>query len=614
MCGIAGVVGDTALHAELPTMLSRIAHRGPDGDGIWRTQGVSFAHARLSIIDTSDAGAQPMRDPETGNVIVYNGEIYNNVELRDELARDYPFASHCDTEAILAAYRRWGRDCLEHLRGMFAFALWDEERQEVFLARDRVGIKPLYYREGSGYFLFASEIKALLEIGGLTHSMNEEAAVEFMAARHLDTGAHTMFNEVRQLLPATACVVKADGNRGGEFRYWSPPAVGERAFDEDAYRELYDFYDDTVRLHLQSDVPIGSFVSGGLDSSSVACLASQRLEPGSLHTFSMMLEDPNEENALIPLVQRYVGGVDHELHLGGESFFDDLPEVIYHHDEPIPDGSMFAHYELCRLAREAGIPVVLSGSGGDEVFGGYPSHVYSLLGRFLKRAQLAKLLREISALTANRHESTAHFLARSLQEILPLGLRNHIKRRQAVGSLSHTELQPAIGSYDFSIVQDADPYRANYLHNLCHWSVPPFLHYEDRNSMAFGVEARVPLLDHRMVEFVAQFDPAALLAGRSKSAMRRMLRGHVPDPILDQKGKYGFPAPLTLYIERNTGSLAKLFPELVKDVPFLRLRDCRALCDEVLGGNKTRWETFWRTISIATWYKIFFSNELRPWR
>lgn len=608
MCGITGIIGRQFNHTYLDEMMARIAHRGPDGQGRWQNGPVSLGHLRLSIIDLSDRASQPMKCYQTGNILVFNGEIYNYKELKEVLAVGYDFRSDSDTEVILAAFQKWGPDFLKHLRGMFTIAMYDNSLQKVLLARDRLGIKPLYYRNAPGYCLFSSEIKGLVNIPGLPQSVNDTKVVSFLNFRHLDTDNHTFFNEVRQVPSATFCWVDANGKMGDFVPYWRLPISGEHDFNESKIPEFQEKFSEAIRLHLRSDVPVGSFLSGGLDSSSIACVAYDLLQPEPMETFSSIMAEKTEENALIPLLQnRLSGGKHNELHLTGAGFIDELPEIIYHHDEPLPDASMYAHYQLCKMAKQRGIKVLLSGNGGDEVLGGYACHIYALLGRNLVKGNWTSVIKNIRSYASNRHESPIHLAMRALQESSPFSIRNARKKMDASGNLGLLNSDITVDDIDFYPNRNKDPWQANYENNMNAWTIPPFLHYEDRNSMAFGVEIRVPMLDHEFVEYMAGFSPESLVRGRSKNILRQSLQGIVPQEVLDQKGKYGFPAPLELYTRYDRKAFLNSYLANIEGVPFLNLEKSAQLVREYIENNQVqKLNECWRIYSMSVWYHKFF--------
>lgn len=612
MCGITGIISrNNKYHDLLGTLMTRIAHRGPDGQGQWSNGRVSFGHLRLKIIDLSERAAQPMICPLTGNVLVFNGEIYNYKEIRAELESVYPFRSDSDTEVILAAYRHWGISFFQKLRGMFAFALYDATQQKVLLARDRLGIKPLYYRQNNDGFLFSSEIKGLTNLPDLPQSPNLQKVFAFLAYRHLDTDTETFFTEIRQLPPASYAWVDENGISSAPVAYWEVPIPGTRVFEKKDEKTFLETLKEDVRLHLRSDVPLACFLSGGLDSSSITCLAFGLLgENTPLQTFSSVLEEKNEENALIDVVREYLpGSVHHGIIFDGHNFLEELPKVTYHHDEPFADASMYVHWELCKLAHQKGIKVMLSGNGGDEVLGGYASHLYSELGRLLYKKQIARVLKQAFRYEKHRPESVFRFLAHSIQEVMPFRLREWQKQLQSKPAqrLIHGDFKP--GAYTFYPHRNDDPFVANLLNNMCCWTIPQFLHYEDRNSMAFGVEIRVPMLDHVFMEYVLQFRPEDLLKYRTKQLLRDSLKPVVPEAVLKQRLKHGFAAPLENFVNFDTKATLAYFNEQVKSVPFFNQPEVKRLGTEVLEKRENaHFHYFWRVFSLAIWYNIFFNG------
>lgn len=603
MCGIAGVCGNVNIMCQ--AILLRISHRGPDGIHLWRNEDFAMGHARLSIIDLSSKADQPMTDELTGNVIIYNGEIYNYVELREEL-KDHPFRSRSDTEVILAAYNHWGMDFLSKLRGMFAFALFDRSKNSLLVARDRLGIKPFYFRSVNGGTIFSSEIKGLIKHDSVSTEVNELKAAEFLCARQLDCSNETLFKDIYQLLPGTYTWIDSNGKMKPAVKFWDFPKHQDIMFSPDKHgREFTDLFRECIKIHLRSDVPVGAFVSGGLDSSSVASFILEDKNLEQLHTFSAVLPVRNEENKLIDLVTNKPNVKKHEFYLDGKGFFDEIEEVVYHHDEPIQDGSMYSHYKLCEIASSQGVKVILSGSGGDELLGGYGSHIFSYLASTLKSRKLKKYLHKVKLFSENSGHTYSELIKKSIQELFPFKLRLNYKQNYFRKVAAHTNLTQYVDKLPFYYNQDSDPWTANYLNNYRSWSVPPYLHYEDRNSMSFGVEIRVPFYDHMLIEYISRFHPDSLMNDRSKSILRESFAGIVPNEILNQKAKFGFPSPMDTLL-RDEKTTAPYFFEIIKDIPFLiPSKTCQLGID--FFNNKVEIGTFWRTLSLAVWYKKFFS-------
>lgn len=596
MCGISGIIGRRGTFS-VTDLLSRIKHRGPDGSGVWENENVQLGHLRLSIIDLSNMAAQPMVEAGSGNIIVFNGEIYNYIELKRELASKYQFVTQSDTEVLLAAYSVYGIGFLQKLRGMFAFALYDAKAEKVLIARDRFGIKPFYYRTANGQFLFASEIKALIHLPGLQDEVSGQKAYEFIANRQLDTNNETFFRDISQLSAGHYAWVSKDGNMETPTPYWQLPSIGSKRWSKDSEEEFVNLFNETINLHLRSDVSIGSFLSGGLDSTSIACFATKNLSE-KIQTYSAILPYYQEENALIKQV---VGGspkmVPHYFQLDGRGFFDDIPNVIYYHDEPILDGSMYAHYKLCELASRNGVKVLLSGSGGDELFGGYGSHIYSHLGQLLNTGRLSEYYRSLRSISTKSNVSMKDLFIKSVLENIPYTVRRKLKNNQIKRHANFIDEQYSVKHFT---VEGDNKYDTNWKNNYLSWTVPPYLHYEDRNSMAFGVEIRVPFYDHILVEFIAAFNPSDIVDGRSKSIMRKSFRGVVPDAVLDQKGKYGFPSPID-HALKNDMKGREMFFDLYADVPLLNQAETRKLGEAFYKGQVDM-TLFWRTLSYIIWY------------
>ena len=605
MCGIAGIIGPNKSGISISTMLERISHRGPDGLFYWSDRNVSFGHARLSIIDLSSSANQPMVDPATGNVIVFNGEIYNYIELREQLRNEYTFTTDSDTEVILAAYSTFGLGMFSRLRGMFALAIYDPYLNKVLLARDRMGIKPIVYKKINGTLCFASEIKSLINHNGIAEKLNEHKVYEFLADARMDSDEYTLFEDVFHLPPANYMWVNGEGQSEDPQSYWDFPALGKRKFDQDASEELINRMDENISLHMRSDVPVGTFLSGGLDSSTITSFALRNMKQRNLNVYSALLPYFNPENSLInEIADKDERIIKNELMLSGENFFEIIPQIIFQNGSPILDGSMYTHYKLCELAKQKNIKVLLSGSGGDELFGGYESYVHAQHARLLYQNRYLKYFNDIIKFRKERENNTYSLLfLRSQYERLPVEIRRFVKNRQLHLNFKHIEIHPNVTHFYHD---HRDPYVANLLNNYRSWTAPPFLHYEDRNSMKFGIEVRVPLFDHKLIEFILQFNTEDIISGSSKSIMRKTFKGIVPDTILNQKGKYGFPSPLD-HTLRNNSEGRNIFFDLYKKTPLLNPKETEKLGLEFYNG-KGDLSVFWRTMSYMIWYQVYFGS------
>ncbi|MFN2577927.1 MAG: asparagine synthase (glutamine-hydrolyzing) [Pyrinomonadaceae bacterium] len=567
MCGIAGALSLSL--QELPELGRRISvmndllrHRGPDGEGVWQHERacVGLAHRRLSIIDLS-TGDQPMTD-EAGNWITYNGEVYNYIELREELGAEN-FKTTSDTEVLLAAYRRWGKDCVSYLRGMFAFALWDESRQELFCARDRFGIKPFYYATVGDSFYFASEVKALLPFVDQIET-DLEGFKDYLAFQFCLAGK-TLFKNVKELLPGHTLSAKKGAieiNRYWEVYYELDFDHTSRYFEE----RLRALLPASVELHLRADVPVGTYLSGGLDSSAIASLASQHSN-GNFAAFTgkFSFSQDYDESRYARALAEWRGFSLHEIDITASDFVENIRKVIYHLDYPAAGPGSFSQYMVSQLAARHR-KVVLGGQGGDEIFGGYTRYLIAYFEQCIKAAIdgtindgnfVVTYESIIPNLTALQNYKSL------LQEFWRDGLFEGMDRRYFRLINRAPELQDEIywnrlGDYSpfetfQTIFNGSNVGKESYFDRMTHFDfktlLPALLQVEDRVSMAHGLESRVPFLDHPLVEFAATMPSNVKFKnGTMKQILKSAVRSELPDVIVDRKDKMGFPTPLMQWI------------------------------------------------------------------
>lgn len=567
MCGIAGVLNLSLteipnLDRRLEAMNQLLRHRGPDGEGAWQHERacVGLAHRRLSIIDLS-TGDQPMKDP-AGNWITYNGEVYNYIELRDELGVEN-FQTTSDTEVVLAAYRRWGKDCVTHLRGMFAFALWDEARQELFCARDRFGIKPFYYAIAGDSYYFASEVKALLPFVDKIET-DVEGFKDYLAFQFCLQGK-TLFKGIKELLPGHTLSVR---NGAIEIkRYWE--VYYELDFDHTSKYfdvRLGELLSESVGLHLRADVPVGTYLSGGLDSSAVASIAS-RHSNGDFKAFTgkFSFSEDYDESRYARALAEWRGFSLHEIDITATDFIENIRKVIYHLDYPVAGPGSFPQYMVSQLAAKHR-KVVLGGQGGDEIFGGYTRYLIAYFEQCIKAAidgtiNDGKFIVTYESIIPNL--TALHNYKPMLQEFWREGLFEDMDRRYFRlinrAPLLRDEIHwNLLGDYSpfetFQTVFNGNNVgKESYFDRMTHFDfktlLPALLQVEDRVSMAHGLESRVPFLDHPLVEFAATMPSNVKFKdGTMKQVLKDAVRTELPDAIIDRKDKMGFPTPLTEWI------------------------------------------------------------------
>lgn len=624
MCGIAGIKNFSQnypnLDKHLRVMSDLIKHRGPDGNGIWidETYGVGFAHQRLSIIDLSENGSQPMTDVN-GNWIVYNGEIYNYKALRDELGREN-FKTESDTEVILQSYRRWGKDCLNKLRGMFAFVIWDAKENELFCARDHFGIKPFYYTIQSGTFYFASEIKALLPF--MDEIRTDVEGLKDYLTFQLCLSDKTLFENVKELLPAHWLTIK-DANIKIE-RYWEVYYEPDFQHSGDYFEKKLRFLlEDSVKHHIISDVPVGAYVSGGLDSSTIASIASDHQVAGDMIGFTGKFAQYGAQYD----ESRYAQAVADEKDFGlrtiditAKDFIENIEKVIYHLDYPVAGPGSFPQFMVSKLAAKDR-KVVLGGQGGDEIFGGYTRYLVAYFEQCIKAAIDGKsqngnfvvtyesIIPNLIALQ-NYKPMLKQFWKEGLFESMDRRYFQLINRAPDLGDEIRWEhLEPYSARQTFgSIFHGDNVKKESYFDLMTHFDfktlLPGLLQVEDRMSMAHGLESRVPLLDRSIVELAATI-PADIKFknGNMKHIFKQVISPYLPSVILDRKDKMGFPTPINDWMQGE----AKDFVHDILGSTAASNRDIidnKKVLAKVEGEGKFG-RKIWGLFSLELWQQIF---------
>ena len=597
MCGIVGVLArrraDPELVARLATLLR---HRGPDDEGLvaididggralplagadtmaeaiggelpYLPRGtdadagawdVVLASRRLAIIDLSAAGHQPLCSPDGGAWIVHNGEIYNHVELRRELsALGHRFHGGSDTEVALAAYREWGTDCFERFNGMWGMAIWDGEQSRLVLSRDRFGVKPLYFADAD-QLVFASELKAILASGGVSPAENEAAVAAFLDTGRIDVrGGETSFAGVRQVEPG-CFVVRSLDEAAAQHRYYDLVARVRPA----RATELLDVLEDAVALRLRSDVPVGSSLSGGVDSSAVVALAQRRLGPGlPMQTFTFASRAADDETEFAALVARHVGAGNVATEVPDVPLPELLAQVVWEQDEPIGSGSVLAQRQVMARAHEDGLKVLLDGQGGDEVLAGYKYYVATNLADLLARGRLVRWAREVRAGATNAMLDTRWLVRATAGELRALP--------RAASRLRSKQIEDVVEH------------------------LPALLHYEDRNSMAHSIETRLPFLDYRVVELgLGLPNEAKVDAGWTKVALRRGVAPLLPREIVWRRDKVQFSAPQRDWLRGPLRELA---------LDSLSSQQAGALLDDNAPAGAL--DHVWRLLAVEVWRDV----------
>jgi len=631
MCGICGIFfsdRNWRVQADaLAGMNQQIVHRGPDDEGFFVEDNVGLAMRRLSIIDVK-TGHQPLTN-ETHDVwIVFNGEIYNHAELRAALeAKGHHYRSRSDTETIVHLYEEYGRDCVKHLRGMFGFAIWDRRKRVLFAARDRVGIKPFYYRWDGKAFLFGSEIKTILAYPGIKAEFNTGALAEYLAFGYL-TGPETMFAGIRKLMPGHTLEL-AEGGEPRIERYWElnvqvDREAHPRQYYVSAYRELLE---KAVSSHLMSDVPLGVFLSGGLDSSAVAALTS-KIRKDRIQTFAVGYgEEKFSELPFAREVARHIGSEHSEVRLSREEFFRNLPRLIWHEDEPLAWPSSVALYMVARLAREK-VTVVLTGEGSDETLAGYTRYAWTLTNARLDRGYrtvtpdfLRRLVRkavQASPLSATLHRKLDHtFLIRDGSSWPSFYFDNFFSAFSAEEQtkLLAPDAFAAAGDSYAGSMNAWENAHGDMLHRLLGADINSYLiellMKQDQMSMAASIESRVPFLDHELVEFTARIPAQYSIEGMAgKFILKRAVEDILPKSIVYRK-KMGFPTPWEYWLAGpQLDDLERMLLEPRSMARNLFRPDAvKTLFAEHRAKFRDHGNRIWRLLNLEIWYRVMIDDE-----
>jgi asparagine synthase (glutamine-hydrolysing) len=555
MCGFVSIVnlqGGPAPAETLDRMLSTLVHRGPDDAGVMVDGAVAFGFRRLSIQDLSPLGHQPMSTDDGACTIVFNGEIYNFVELREELrALGHRFRSSGDTEVLLAAYRQWGPDCVSRLNGMWAFIILDRRRRLLFGSRDRFGMKPLYRWTDGHQHLFASEIKAIRASGRVRDALNLRACAEFLHESRLDETSQTFFEGITQL-PAGHCFeLSLDGGLR-EWAFWAIEQTPPAAPVDDVPERFAELFEASMRIHLRSDVPVGVNLSGGLDSTSILCAAS-RLHHAAGASDRLLafcyFDAAHDESAYVQATIAQTGARLVPLQMTPLQLWDSLPEVLRFQDEPVHSMAPVVSFHLMRVAREHGVEVVLNGQGADEVLGGYPSYFHDRWCDLVRGGHALRAWREIADYAAAHGGTVGPRLRDALVHVVKSRVhqfdlaRGPRMRAQRAAVQARDWLSPELAQH---LPDDRPPPRPSLRpalqRSVRHDPLPLYLRIEDRNAMAHSVEARLPFLDHRLAEFVAPLDDGWKVRGRwNKFVLREAMRGRIPESVRSRVDKMGFP-------------------------------------------------------------------------
>jgi asparagine synthase (glutamine-hydrolysing) len=633
MCGITGVMefgGGRVEPESLREMCAAMVHRGPDDEGIYTDGSVGIGMRRLSIVDLA-AGHQPLSNEDGTVWIVFNGEIYNHADSRKQLeAGGHQYRTHSDTETIIHLYEEYGPDCVKHLRGMFAFAIWDARRQRLFIARDRLGIKPLYYQLTSQRIVFGSEIKVVVAFPGSSAELDRAVLPEYLAFGYL-SGEQTFYNGIRKLMPGHWMEIDPSGQIRIE-QYWDLAATeSEHTQSESYYVQTYrEMLEQAVGSHLMSDVPLGVFLSGGVDSSAVAALMT-KIRGNPVETFSVgYAEDTYSELPYARIVARHLNSVHHEVLVSQQDFFDSLPHLIWHEDEPIVWPSSVPLYFVAQLAHER-VKVVLTGEGADETLAGYTRYAFTLKnaawGRTYRRmtpnalrGMVRRAIADSSWISANLRRKLSHtFLARNGNSWASFYFDNFFSafsENDQAGLFSDAVLKEcAVGTAYQNVLEYWEHSSGEMLRRLLYTDIKTYLvellMKQDNMSMAASIESRVPFLDHVLVEFATNIPQRLQLGGfAGKRILKKAVEDLLPHSIL-YRPKLGFPTPWSRWL---AGPQLDVIRKLLLESRSLQRElfqpsAVERLFEEHRSGYRDHYDRIWRLLNLELWHRVCVEKE-----
>lgn len=622
MCGITGIYNFKTLKPAdgniIYSMNKAISYRGPDNEGIHLNEELALGHRRLSIIDLSEAANQPLPNEDCTIWLVFNGEIYNYVELIPELIeKGHIFKSKTDSEVIIHAYEEWGEDCLKKFNGMFAFALWDETKKKLFLARDRIGVKPLYYTFDDDGIIFASEIKALLKHPNKQSPSLEPQALYNYIRESFVAGEKTFFKDIFKLKAGHFIVI--DNANIKEHCYWKLPvtATGQDLSEKEYVEKLRELIIDAVKIRLRSDVPVGFHLSGGLDSSSIVSIASKFFDV-DVRTFSGRFSEAPEydEGYFIDIVSKNSKTTHSEIIAEiGKNFPEDMKQAIYMLDEPVVGPGVLPQIEVCKMVKNNGVTVVLGGQGADEILAGYDKYLTGFLRSYpylnLFKNKNFKEFNENLSYNKTLIQNT--FIKSYVVDKFPAlkNVKNKVFSKEFLNTIdisdtnynNYLKLYPEISSLKLTDFEKMLHYDAvNYLHGL--------LHVEDRTSMAVSLESRTPFVDYRILEFAFQMPSSLKIKNLFlKYMLRKAMKDILPEEIRKRKDKKGFPTPINLWFKTTQKDYLNslLFSSKFKERNLFDPAYIQLLFNEHLAG-KDHSLKLWPVLNTEIWFQTFIDN------
>ncbi len=608
MCGINGFTWkDPEL---IERMNSAIRHRGPDDSGIFVDDRVSLGNVRLAILDLSPKGHQPMRYERGEKVlwIVYNGEVYNYEKLREVLVRKgYNFTSGTDTEVVVASYMEWGERCVEKFNGMWAFAIYDPGRRRIFLSRDRLGIKPLHYLLKEGRLIFSSEIKGILQ-HPIKREVDEEVLFDYLYYNLEDHTERTFFKGIKRLPPGHNAIFHLKRGELHIARYFQLKAGEGIKGEVEGFKEVFR---RAVKRRMRADVPVGSCLSGGIDSSSIACTMRSLLSEGEIEAFSLIfpgkdIDESSYQKKVVVRCRLKWNTTTFTM----EEILEDLDDLIYTQEEPFQTFSIYAQYRLMKLARERGIKVLLDGQGADEILGGYHYFFSFYLAELFRGLKWGRFIREVRAYKRvhGKYPPRENFIL----SLLPKPLVRRLWRRNFL-YLKEDFIRRHEGRRSRDPIWEAKSFKEASTISETYLMLPQLLRFEDRNSMRWSVESRVPFCDHELVEYTLSLPTEEIIgSGETKRVLRRAMKGILPESVRLRRDKIGFATPDKDLLRTEEGRWFAeeiIGSESFRKRPYWDQKVLEGLLKEHISGKKNHAGVLWKCIIVELWLRRFIDGQ-----
>lgn len=633
MCGIAGIIkkkNGKVNREEIQMMNDAMSHRGPDAEGIYIDDTVGFGHRRLSIVDLSEGGRQPMFSHDRKYVLVFNGEIYNYIELKEYLKKKgAKFVTETDTEVIMEAYRFWGVDCTKKFNGMWSFALYDTVKRVVFFSRDRFGVKPLYIYESEDEFIFASEIKCITAIRPEQKIVDETQMARYLAGYQEDMDEHTFYKNIQNFRPSYSMLYQLDTNTVEYQKYWeiNVPEFQRKWIYDNPYQKFLELLQDSIRIRLRADVKVGASLSGGLDSSTIVGIVTKKFRT-KIHTFSSIYKEKNcNEKEYIDCMNQCADTIPHYIYPDrSDNIVQDMQEMLYYHDGPCFSASPYSGYCVYKGVGKH-VKVMLDGQGADELFGGY---------LFFYRAKLKEVLRQNGRIAKIRaviliasiwkvYPDIARSLATELLRETPMDkkwrqIKKRMRRKKQTQQHTRLKYRKKFSEIDLQIETQGNDSISNELDKdlnlqLQYRLLPRILHDVDRNSMARSLEVRLPFLDYRLVEFSYTLSDEDKIRGSyTKYIMRKSCKKYLPTKICNRRNKMGFPAPFDKWLrdERFQGEIKK-YLDAFKDRNIVDAHSLERCYQAHMADKENREEELFRFMMLEMWLQKEIDTEHKKW-